>query len=275
MPMVSMSWPSSREGQDDSRPTLRTLACRDRPGSGSALMRLASPLPWPDRAAERRGRAAVDSTQGLRWRRALRMAAVLLAAGAALAVASGVHAAGPASSTATSAASAASGATTATDTTTTAAAPASRLTDARATQIVLAYPKVASWLHRYSSGVTTSATLTAGVWQVNVFYGPAGEIATGKVNDASGQVTDAFTGPQVAWGWRAAGTGSAARQINEWQTWLIFCVAFLLGLVDWRRPLSLRTVDLLALLSFSPSLWFFNHGRFFAAISSCIPASPG
>ncbi len=157
------------------------------------------------------------------------------------------------------------------DTTTTPAAPPSRLTDARATQIVLAYPKVASWLHRYPSGVTTDATLTAGVWQVNVFYGPAGEIATGKVNDATGQVTDAFTGPQVAWGMARGGNGFGGKQINEWQTWLIFCVAFLLGLVDWRRPLSFRTVDLLALLSFSPSLWFFNHGRIFAAISLVYP----
>ena len=175
----------------------------------------------------RRGRAAVDSTQGLRWRRALRTAAVLIAAAAALAAATGVHAAGPASSTATSAASAASGATTVTVTTTTPAAPSSRLTDAQATKILLAYPKVASWLHRYSSGVTTSATLTAGVWQVNVFYGPAGEIASGKVNDATGQVTDAFTGPQVAWGMARGGNGFGGKKINEWQIWLIFCVAFL------------------------------------------------
>ena len=109
------------------------------------------------------------------------------------------------------------------------------------------------------------------MWQVNVFYGPAGEIASGKVNDATGQVTDAFTGPQVAWGMARGGNGFGGKKINEWQTWLIFCVAFLLGLVDWRRPFSLRTVDLLALLSFSPSLWFFNHGRIFAAISLVYP----
>ena len=146
-----------------------------------------------------------------------------------------------------------------------------RLTDARATRIFLAHPKVASWLHRYPTGTSTTATYSDGVWQINVFYGPAGEIASGKVTDSTAQVTEAFTGPQVAWGMARGGNGFGGKKINEWQTWLVFCVAFLLGLVDWRRPLSLRTVDLLALLSFSPSLWFFNHGRIFAAISLVYP----
>ncbi len=221
--------------------------------------------------AERRGRAAFDSTQGLKWRHTLRAAAVLLAAGAAAVAVAGVHAARPSSSPASSAASAASGATTTSATTTTAAPPKTHLTGARATQIFLSDRKVASWLHRYPTGTSTSATYSSGVWQVNVFYGPAGEIASGKVNDLAGDVTEAFTGPQVAWGMARGGNGFGGKKINEWQTWLIFCVAFLLGLVDWRRPFSLRTVDLLALLSFSPSLWFFNHGRIFAAISLVYP----
>ena len=45
--------------------------------------------------------------------------------------------------------------------------------------------------------------------------------------------------------------------------WLAFCALFLLGLADLRRPLSLRNLDLLALLSFSISLWFFNEGEVF------------
>ena len=138
---------------------------------------------------ERRGRAAVDSTQGLRWRRALRVAAVLLAVAAALAAAAGIHAAGPASSHRDARQLQRPPARPRRPvTTTTAAAPTSRLTDAQATKIFLAYPKVASWLHRYPSGVTTTATLTAGVWQVNVFYGPAGEIATrqGERRDRAG-----------------------------------------------------------------------------------------
>jgi hypothetical protein len=44
-----------------------------------------------------------------------------------------------------------------------------------------------------------------------------------------------------------------------------------LGLVDWRKPVGLRTIDLLALVSLSVSLWFFNHGNIFAAMPLAYP----
>jgi hypothetical protein len=54
--------------------------------------------------------------------------------------------------------------------------------------------------------------------------------------------------------------------------WLGFCAVFLLGLVDWRRPLSVRTLDLAVLLSFSVSLWFFNRGDVFTSMPLVYPA---
>jgi hypothetical protein len=60
-------------------------------------------------------------------------------------------------------------------------------------------------------------------------------------------------------------------QINSAPIWLAFCGVFLLGLVDWRRLLSLRNLDLLMLLSFTVSLWFFNHGNIFAAVPLAYP----
>ncbi len=59
---------------------------------------------------------------------------------------------------------------------------------------------------------------------------------------------------------RAAPAPSAGRRSTAYSVWLGFCAAFLLGLADLRRPLSLRNLDLLALLSFSVSLWYFNQG---------------
>ena len=111
-----------------------------------------------------------------------------------------------------------------------------------------------------------------GVWTVHVWSGKAGEIATGTVDDASGEVTEAWTGPQVAWRMARGSTArSAATKINEPWLWLAFCALFLLGLVDWRRPLWLRTLDLFALVSLSVSLWFFNHGNIFAAMPLAYP----
>jgi len=146
------------------------------------------------------------------------------------------------------------------------------LASARAIALFRANPKVAAWLHRYPAALTTDATYDKATWTVNVFYTPAGEIATGKVDDLTGAVVEAWTGPQVAWGMARGGTGAfGGAKINTPTVWLGFCAVFLVGLIDWRRPLSLRTVDLLALLSFSVSLWFFNRGDVFTAVPLIYP----
>jgi hypothetical protein len=136
----------------------------------------------------------------------------------------------------------------------------------------LAVPKVHDWLERYPPKPVTDASYKLGVWTVLVWSGKAGEVAQGTVDDASGGVTEALTGPQVAWGMARGVNGAfGGEKINEPWLWLTFCVLFLLGLVDWRRPLGLRTVDLLALVSLSVSLWFFNHGHIFAAMPLAYP----
>src|ERR671910_767060 len=61
------------------------------------------------------------------------------------------------------------------------------------------------------------------------------------------------------------------KSINRLDIWLVLCAVFLLGLVDWRRPMGLRTLDLVALLSFSVSLWFFNDGNVFASMALAYP----
>jgi hypothetical protein len=125
----------------------------------------------------------------------------------------------------------------------------------QAIDVFLAYPKVASWLDRYPPDPVTDATFADGAWTVNVWSGDAGEIATGKVDDVTGGVTEAWTGPQVAWKMARGGRGAfGGERINSYSVWLGLCAAFLIGLVDWRRPLALRNLDLLALLSFSVSL---------------------
>jgi hypothetical protein len=148
-----------------------------------------------------------------------------------------------------------------------------KLTKAQATQALLDVPKVRDWLDRYPPRPTTDATFDKGTWTVNVWSGAAGEIATGKVDDATGVATEAWTGPQVAWKMARGGPGAfGGKKINSYPVWLGFCGLFLLGLVDWRRLLSLRNLDLLVLLSFSVSLWFFNRGDIFTAMPLAYPA---
>ena len=136
----------------------------------------------------------------------------------------------------------------------------------------LAYPKVRDWLKRYPPKPQTQATFAQGSWTVNVWSGKAGEIATGKVDDQTGVVTEAWTGPQVAWRMARGYPGAfGGTKINSLPVWLSFCAVFLLGLVDWRRPFTVRNLDVFALVFFSVSLWYFNHGDVFTAMGFAYP----
>src|SRR5438093_12075194 len=157
------------------------------------------------------------------------------------------------------------------------AAPSSKLTQHRATEIFLANPKVARWVRHFPAKTrTTEATYRAqyGNWTIKVWTSidKVGEVATGRVQDATGVVTEAWTGPQVAWkmarGYKGAFGG---KEINSLPIWLGFCAAFLIGLAAFRKPLYLRNLDLLVLLSFSLSLLYFNKGQVVTAMPILYP----
>ncbi|MFL5946301.1 MAG: hypothetical protein ACJ74C_12840 [Gaiellaceae bacterium] len=159
-----------------------------------------------------------------------------------------------------------------------------RLTEAQATQIFLDDDKVADWLDRYpKERRSTSASFESdtskcgvgargGCWSVSVFDEKAGEIAKGKVDDIRKVVTEAWTGPQVAWSMARGGDGAfGGSRINSLRYWLPFCVVFFLGLADLRRLVSVRNLDLLVLLSLSVSLYFFNNGDIFTSVPLAYP----
>ena len=150
-----------------------------------------------------------------------------------------------------------------------------RLTKHRALLEVERFPKVAAWLSRYPrAGLVDEETYGAktGQWTVKIWWGAAGEIVEGTVEDSTGAVVEAWTGPQVAWGMARGSPGAfGGTAINDPWLWGAFCAVFLLGLADFRRPFSLRNLDLLFLLSPTASLWFFNHGDIFTAVPLFYP----
>jgi hypothetical protein len=150
-----------------------------------------------------------------------------------------------------------------------------RLTKERALALFEANRKVADWLARYpASGRSDEETYTAkdGSWTVKIWWGTAGEIAEGRVDDASGVVLEAWTGPQVAWKMARGYSGAfGGTRINDPWVWGAFCLVFLIGLADLRRPFSVRNLDLVMLLSPTASLWFFNHGDVFTAVPLFYP----
>jgi hypothetical protein len=154
---------------------------------------------------------------------------------------------------------------------------AAHLTKAHVLALVKKDPKVAAWLTRYpdKNGLQDEETYDSKTasWTVKMWLGKAGEIVEAKVDDASGVVTESWTGPQVAWkmarGYKGAFGGA---KINNPWLWGAFCLVFLIGLADLRRPFSLRNLDLVMLLSPTASLWYFNHGDVFTAVPLLYPA---
>ncbi len=107
---------------------------------------------------------------------------------------------------------------------------------------------------------------------MKAWSGDAGQIAQVVVEDTTGRVTEAWTGPQVAWKMARGRTGAfGGKTLQTWYVWVAFCALFFVGLADLRRPLSLRNLDLLVLLSFSISLLFFNRGEIFASVPLVYP----
>ncbi|MDX6487258.1 MAG: hypothetical protein QOF43_2411 [Gaiellaceae bacterium] len=155
------------------------------------------------------------------------------------------------------------------------AGTAAHLTKRRALALFERNGKVADWLDRYPTKDRVDEETYDGKtasWTVKIWWGKAGEIAEGKVDDSSGVVTEAWTGPQVAWkmGRGYSGAFGGVKINNPW-LWGALCIVFFVGLADWRRLLSLRNLDLLMLLSPTASLWFFNHGDVFTAVPLFYP----
>jgi hypothetical protein len=107
---------------------------------------------------------------------------------------------------------------------------------------------------------------------VKAWSGDAGQVAQAIVDDSTGIVEEAWTGPQVAWKMARGSEGSFGGKtlLTPW-VWIGFCVVFFVGLADPRRPLSLRNLDLLALLGFSVSLVFYSWGDIFTSVPLVYP----
>jgi hypothetical protein len=107
---------------------------------------------------------------------------------------------------------------------------------------------------------------------VKVWSGQAGQVAQAVVEDTTGRVAEAWTGPQVAWKMARGNAGAfGGKTLLKPYVWLAFCLVFLLGLGDLRRPLSMRNLDLLVLLGFTVSLAFFDRGEIFRSVPFVYP----
>jgi hypothetical protein len=98
-------------------------------------------------------------------------------------------------------------------------------------------------------------------WQVDIFDADGTDVAQVVIDDASGEVVEKWTGSQVETKLARGYEDAVSGDLSEWWFWLPLCILFLAPFVDPRRPLRLVHLDLLALLGFSVSLFFFNKGE--------------
>ena len=103
-----------------------------------------------------------------------------------------------------------------------------------------------------------SATLKDGRWEVGYFEGGK-ELALVVVDAHSGDVLESWTGYQVAWKMARGYPGAFGHKLNAPYVFGPLCAIFLLGLVDWRALRRIANLDLLVLLGFGVSHFFFNR----------------
>jgi hypothetical protein len=105
-----------------------------------------------------------------------------------------------------------------------------------------------------------SANMVDGNWEVGYFAGDK-EVALVIVDPKTGAVRESWTGYQVAWKMARGYSGAFGHKLNAPYVFLPLCAIFLLGLVDWRRLRRVANLDLLVLLGFGVSNFFFNRAE--------------
>jgi hypothetical protein len=91
------------------------------------------------------------------------------------------------------------------------------------------------------------------------------------VHGRSGRVLEVWTGPQADTILARGYDPSFGRSLNAWYVWLPLALLFLLPFFDFRRPLRLLHLDLLALLAFGVSQFFFNRGEIDLSVPLALP----
>ena len=99
-----------------------------------------------------------------------------------------------------------------------------------------------------------------GNWEI-AYFSDGDQVALVVVDDESGKVRESWTGYQVAWKMARGYSGAFGHKLNAPYVFLPLCLLFLVGLVDWRRLRRVANLDLLVLLGFGVSHFFFNRGE--------------
>ena len=118
----------------------------------------------------------------------------------------------------------------------------------------------------------TSRAFTKGAarWQVS-YYNADGEEFAQVVLAEPAKIEHVWTGDQVAWEMARGTPGAFGRKVSAPYVWIPLMLVFFFAFFDWRKPLRLVHVDLLVLLLFSISQYFFNRGEIDVSVPLVYP----
>jgi hypothetical protein len=145
-----------------------------------------------------------------------------------------------------------------------------RLTALQAIEVGQRAPKIRAELRRHPRLIPNAYTERAGRWQVS-WFGGRKELAQAIVDDRSGTVVESWTGYQVAWRMARGYPGAFGRSFNRIYIWLPLGLLFIAPFVDPRRPFRLLHLDLLVLVAFAISHFFFERGKIGVSVPLVYP----
>ena len=140
-----------------------------------------------------------------------------------------------------------------------AAASPQEISAAQATKVANRDPKAVEEREK-NPGLTSNPSMVDGNWEVAYFAGDK-EVALVIVDPVTGLVRESWTGYQVAWKMARGYSGAFGHKLDAPYVFLPLCALFLVGLVDWRRRWRIANLDLLVLLAFGVSHFFFNRAE--------------
>ncbi|MEY2536065.1 MAG: hypothetical protein QOF29_3975 [bacterium] len=148
-----------------------------------------------------------------------------------------------------------------------------RLTGEQVQRIAQRVPKIRRETAKHRGSFPNVYTKGPGRWQVSFFTRgtPAKEFAQVYVDDSSGDVTEAWTGAQVAWTMARGYPGAFGRKVNSPWVWIPLSLLFVAPFVDVRRPLRMLHLDLLVLVGFGVSVAFFNDAQIGVSVPIVYP----
>ena len=151
------------------------------------------------------------------------------------------------------------------------------LTEEEAVKLALADERVKAELSKHGP-YSRDAEYEEGEWTVHFYVDESGlvggspwgqdrkEVARVGVDDETWDVKYAWVGDQVGWAMARGQEGAYGKQANYFYIWGPLALVFALAFVRTDRLLSLRNLDVVALLSFLISHSFFREGVVFEAV---------